>query len=283
MKELGFEESSATEEKPKGRRRRTRKKANANNNQDEQWLWKCACILRGPIDAPKYKNYILPLIFLKRLSDVFEDELAKLAEEYGDLETAKEIVEADRELVWFYVPEAARWENIQKKSTDLGEHLTDAVRTVARENPKLHGVIDRVDFNATEAGQRILPDESLKALINELSKRRLGLNDVEPDILGRAYEYLLRKFAEGSGQSAGEFYTPREVAILMAHIMDPEPGMEVYDPYAGPAFTYDDGSLHRFDWCWPIPCGTKERGRGASGGGGFGEAEGGGGREDKSR
>ena len=80
------------------------------------------------------------------------------------------------------------------------------MRAVARENPKLHGVIDRVDFNATEAGQRILSDESLKALIGELSKRRLGLNDVEADILGRAYEYLLRKFAEDSGQSAGEFY-----------------------------------------------------------------------------
>jgi len=94
-------------------------------------------------------------------------------------------------------------------------------------------VINREDFNATAAGQRILPDENLRKLINELSKRRLGLNDVEPDILVRAYEYLLRKFAEGSGQSAGEFYTPREVAILMARIMDPEPGMEVYDPCAG--------------------------------------------------
>jgi len=118
------------------------KKANANNDQEvslEQWLWKCACTLRGPIDAPKYKNYILPLIFLKRLSDVFEDELARLAEEYGNLETAREIVEADRELVWFYIPEKARWENIQKQSTDLGEYLTDAVRAIARENPKLHG------------------------------------------------------------------------------------------------------------------------------------------------
>lgn len=235
LKELKLESDPEEPKKPKGRRKK-KKNARANNNQEislEQWLWKCACILRGPIDAPKYKNYILPLIFLKRLSDVFEDELARLAEEYGDLEIAKEIVETDRELVWFYIPEKARWESIRKQSSDLGEYLTDAVRAVARENPKLHGVIDRVDFNATEAGQRILPDENLKALINELSKRRLGLNDVEPDILGRAYEYLLRKFAEGSGQSAGEFYTPREVAILMAHIIDPEPGMEVYDPCAG--------------------------------------------------
>ena len=236
LKDKNIESEPENKSKRSRTRRKNKRKKEVNNDQEislEQWLWKCACILRGPIDAPKYKNYILPLIFLKRLSDVFEDELTKLAEEYGDLETAREIVETDRELVWFYVPDAARWENIRKQGSDLGEYLTDAVRAVARENPKLHGVIDRVDFNATEAGQRILPDENLKALINELSKRRLGLNDVEPDILGRAYEYLLRKFAEGSGQSAGEFYTPREVAILMARIMDPEPGMEVYDPCAG--------------------------------------------------
>ena len=236
LKDKNIESEPENKTKKSRTRRKNKRKKEANNDQEislEQWLWKCACILRGQVDAPKYKNYILPLIFLKRLSDVFEDELTKLAEEYGDLETAKEIVETDRELVWFYIPEKARWENIRKQSSDLGEYLTDAVRAVARENPKLHGVIDRVDFNATEAGQRILPDENLKALINELSKRRLGLNDVEPDILGRAYEYLLRKFAEGSGQSAGEFYTPREVAILMARIMDPEPGMEVYDPCAG--------------------------------------------------
>ena len=146
-----------------------KRKSTTENNQEislEQWLWKCACILRGEVDAPKYKNYILPLIFLKRLSDVFEDELAKLAEEYGDIEIAKEVVETDRELVWFYIPDIARWDNIKKQSHNIGEYLTDVVRAVARENPKLHGVIDRVDFNATEAGQRILSDESLKALIN---------------------------------------------------------------------------------------------------------------------
>ncbi len=107
------------------------------------------------------------------------------------------------------------------------------MRAVARENPKLHGVIDQVDFNATTAGQRILEDGTLARLIEVLSRHRLGLRDVEPDILGRAYEYLLRKFAEGQGQSAGEFYTPREVGILMARLLEPEPGMEVYDPCCG--------------------------------------------------
>jgi type I restriction enzyme M protein len=91
---------------------------------------------------------------------------------------------------------------------------------VAQENPRLHGVIDIKDFNETAAGQRVVPDEYLYSLIQVLSRHRLGLKDVEPDILGRAYEYLLRKFAEGQGQSAGEFYTPREVAILMADLPD---------------------------------------------------------------
>lgn len=90
-----------------------------------------------------------------------------------------------------------------------------------------------VDFNATAAWQRIVPDEYLAKLVDVLSRHRLGLQDVEPDILGRAYEYLLRKFAEGQGQSAGEFYTPREVAILMARLLEPEPGMTVYDPACG--------------------------------------------------
>jgi len=208
----------------------------------ETWLWDAACAIRGPVDAPKFKDYILPLIFLKRLSDVFEDELARLAEEYGSREVAVRIVEEERERgviagsrgsVRFYIPENARWPKIRKQTTGLGQYLTDAVRAVARENPRLQGVIDLVDFNATTAGQRIVPDEYLAKLVDVLSRHRLGLSDVEPDILGRAYEYLLRKFAEGQGQSAGEFYTPREVAVLMARILEPEPGMTVYDPTCG--------------------------------------------------
>ncbi len=199
----------------------------------ENWLWEAACKIRGEVDAPKYKDYILPIIFLKRLSDVFDDEIMKLSEQYGSKEIAEQLVVKDHKLVRFYLPENARWENIKKQTTNIGQYLTDAVRTVARENPKLQGVIDIVDFNATTAGERVISDDSLKSLIDVLGRYRLGLDDVEPDILGRAYEYLLRKFAEGSGQSAGEFYTPKEVAILMANILDPQPGMEVYDPCAG--------------------------------------------------
>ncbi len=209
----------------------------------ENWLWDAACAIRGPVDAPKFKDYILPLVFLKRLSDVFEDEVARLAENFGDEGAALEALEAEREeglfaqgrgSVRFYIPEMARWPAIRNQpEKGLGQYLTDAVRAVARENPTLQGVIDMVDYSATAAGQRIVPDEYLAELVRVLSRHRLGLKDVEPDILGRAYEYLLRKFAEGQGQSAGEFYTPREVAMLLARILEPAPGQTVYDPACG--------------------------------------------------
>ena len=198
----------------------------------EQWLWAAACQIRGPLDAPKFKDYILPLIFLKRLSDVFEDEVERNAQELR-LADASALVEADHALVRFYVPSAARWPGLRQVTRGLGERLTDAVRAVARENPKLVGVIDVTDFNAQAAGQPIVDDQRLAALVQTLSRHRLGLKDVEPDILGRAYEYLLRKFAEGQGQSAGEFYTPSEVGSLMARILDPQPGEMVYDPCCG--------------------------------------------------
>ena len=199
----------------------------------ENWLWEAACKIRGEIDAAKYKDYILPIIFLKRLSDVFEDELIKLTERYKTIEMVEQFLEADHSLVRFYLPKHARWRDITNLTTNVGESLTKAVRDIARENPKVQGAIDIVDFNATAAGQRLISDESLKVLINVLGRHRLGLKDVEPDIIGRAYEYLLRKFAEGSGQSAGEYYTPRHVTVLMSHILNPGPGEEIYDPCCG--------------------------------------------------
>lgn len=201
----------------------------------EQWLWDAACEIRGPLDAPKFKDFILPLVFMKRLSDVFDDEVAGMSDDFGGEEAARHLVDADHSLVRFYIPEQARWPAIARKTSGLGEHLTDAVRAVARENPRLQGVIDVQDFNATAQGQRVVDDARLARLVQILGKHELGLDEVEPDILGRAYEYLLRKFAEGGGASAGEFYTPREVAVLMARILDPQPGMTVYDPCCGSA------------------------------------------------
>ncbi|MDE0396168.1 MAG: class I SAM-dependent DNA methyltransferase [Candidatus Poribacteria bacterium] len=210
----------------------------------EIWLLDAANTIRGASDAPKFKDFILPLIFYKRLSDVFDDEFAKQIEEFGSEELAWEIVKADHEdalqsgrnpIVRFYIPPEYHWKALRNHSADghLGEFVTDAMREVARLNPLLQGVLDVKDFNESQSGQRTLDEERLEALIEVLSRHRLGLQDTEPDILGRAYEYLLRKFAEGQGQSAGEFYTPKEVGWLMARLINPEPYTTIYDPACG--------------------------------------------------
>ena len=201
----------------------------------ENWLWEAACSIRGAVDAPKFKDYILPLVFAKRLSDVFEDELARLSESFGGTDAALEFSQRDHALVRFYIPEDGRWHKIRTLTSKVGEGVTDALRAISKANPKLQGVIDAVDFNATYAASRVIDDTRLQALIEVLSnpRYRLGLKDVEPDILGRAYEYLLRKFAEGQGQSAGEFFTPKEVGWLMARIASPGQGESVYDPTCG--------------------------------------------------
>jgi type I restriction enzyme M protein len=220
-----------------------------NNKSLESWIWDAACSIRGAKDAPKYKDYILPLIFTKRLCDVFDDELNRIAKEVGSREKAFKLIEADwrkvknkkEAMVRFYLPLRPEnpddnvWSVIRKLSDRVGERLTTYLREIAKENPLLSGIIDRVDFNATTHGVRDLADDRLSNLIERISKKRLGLSDVEPDIIGRSYEYLIRKFAEGSVSSAGEFYTPKEVGFIMAHIMDPEPGMEIYDPCCGSA------------------------------------------------
>ncbi|HOO78079.1 MAG TPA: N-6 DNA methylase [bacterium] len=218
----------------------------------EQMLWTAACSIRGEKDAPKFKDYILPLVFVKRLSDVFEDELDRLAESYGDRETALSIVEADKSLVRFYIPPEARWSVVSgreqfawskaRKPKSLGEQLTTTMRAIVKanagdRNKDLGGVIDVVDFNETRNGEREISDTALAGIIEALSdpRYRLGLYDVEPDFLGRCYEYLLRKFAEGQGQSAGEFFTPTEVGWLMAYMLRPAQGEEVYDYACGSA------------------------------------------------
>jgi type I restriction enzyme M protein len=177
----------------------------------ETWLWDAACVIRGATDAPKFKDFILPLIFYKRLSDVFDDEFMQHVEEFGDDTIARKIIEADhidalttgrKPIVRFYIPSPYRWEKIRNHPADgrLGEFVTDALREVARLNPDLQGVLDVKDFNERQSGQRSLDDDRLAALIEIISRHRLGLRNTEADILGRAYEYLLRKFAEGQGQ-----------------------------------------------------------------------------------
>ena len=211
----------------------------------ETWLWDAACVIRGTTDAPKFKDFILPLIFYKRLSDVFDDEVVNLVKEYGgDEEGTRELIDDDHQdalktgrkpIVRFYIPQEYRWKALRDHPANgrLGEFVTEAMRKVVSQNPRLSGVLDVQDFNEQQSGQRALDDERLATLIEVISRYRLGLQNTEPDILGRAYEYLLRKFAEGQGQSAGEFYTPKEVGWLMARLINPEPHTTIYDPACG--------------------------------------------------
>ncbi len=220
---------------------------NGNNNKSlESWIWDAACSIRGAKDAPKYKEFILPLIFAKRLCDVFDDEVDRIAKEVGSRAKAFKLVKASKKLVRFFLPlepedpDRPVWSVIRippktDKPVGEGERVTSHLRAIANANPLLKGIIDRVDFNATTHGQRDLDDDRLSNLIEAISAKRLGLTDVEPDIIGRSYEYLIRKFAESSGQSAGEFYSPGEVGMIMALIMDPQPGMDAYDPTCGSA------------------------------------------------
>lgn len=250
MAEAGSDDIAAAEKVT--RRRSGSRSTTPSTKSMEQMLWDAACSIRGEKDAAKFKDYLLPLLFLKRLSDVFDDEIARLAEEYGDRDTALEIAEDDHELLRFYLPPEARWAVISGRQPyewpnddqgrptrpkDIGEHLTKAVRAVVRQNPSLSGVIDVVDFAAERNGERDINPAKLREVVETFSdsRYRLGLADVQPDFLGRAYEYLLRKFAEGSGQSAGEFFTPTEVGFLMAHIMRPRPGEECHDYACGSA------------------------------------------------
>jgi type I restriction enzyme M protein len=126
----------------------------------ENWLWEAACSVRGPLDAPKYKDYILPLLFYKRLCDVYADELHRLSEELGDAALARQLAQEDRALIRFYIPNGHAWAEVRGLPVDLGERLTGAMREIAKENPRLKGVVDIVDFNATAAGQRILDDDT---------------------------------------------------------------------------------------------------------------------------
>jgi type I restriction enzyme M protein len=237
-----------TAERADTRRRRrggVTKSAVLSTRSMEQMLWDAACSIRGEKDAPKFKDYILPLLFIKRLSDVFDDEVERLADQFDDREIALEVLESDHSLVRFYMPPEARWPVVSgrekfewpvgKEPKTLGEQLTSTIRAIVKHNPTLAGVIDIVDFNETRNGEREISDAALKGVIETVSdpRYRLGLHDVEPDFLGRCYEYLLRKFAEGQGQSAGEFFTPTEVGFLIAETLRPRPGEQCYDYACG--------------------------------------------------
>src|ERR1043166_6036124 len=185
--ELGLRHDEIATKGPPRRKRGTAKSAVLSTKSMEQMLWDAACKIRGEKDAPKFKDYILPLVFIKRLSDVFEDEVSRLTETYGDQKTALEVLEADHSLVRFYIPPQARWPVVSgreqfdwpqdQKPKTLGEQITTTVRAIVKANPSLGGVIDIVDFNETRIGEREISDQALRGVIEALSdpRYRLGL------------------------------------------------------------------------------------------------------------
>lgn len=196
-------------------------------SQLESYLWGAATLLRGLIDAGDYKQYVFPLLFFKRISDVYDEERAAALELYGDDEIA-ELPENHR----FQVPAGAHWVDVREKSTDIGQALTTAMRAIEAANPdKLTGVFG----NAQWTNKERLPDRTLADLIEHFSTQELSVARLPEDELGQGYEFLIKKFADDSGHSAQEFYTNRTLVRLMTLMLDPKPGESVYDPTCGTA------------------------------------------------
>jgi type I restriction enzyme M protein len=201
-------------------------------------LWKAADILRGSIDSSDYKSYIFGFLFLKRLSDVFEEEAEKIEKrekKHGTPEAAiKKIAWEDPDEHQFFVPKRARWGEIRKTAQNLGETLNKACFALEEANPSLEGVLADIDFNSNKLGDSRNRDSVLSRLVSHFSQLSLRNADLsEPDMLGRAYEYLIEKFADDAGKKGGEFYTPRKVVQLLVKLLKPTEKMRICDPACG--------------------------------------------------
>lgn len=192
-------------------------------------LFECCNILRGPINQDEYKSYVTPILFFKRLSDVYDEEIVKALEESGgDGEYA-----SFPENHSFMIPGGCHWSDVREQSENVGKAIIDAMVGIERANPDtLFGVFSSFD-DANWTDKNKVSDERLKDLVEHMSKIKVGNQNYSADVMGDSYEYLIKKFADLSKKNAGEFYTPRSVVKLMVKILDPQPGETVYDPACG--------------------------------------------------
>ena len=192
----------------------------------EAYLWGSADILRGKIDAGSYKQYIFPLLFFKRLNDVYEEETAKAVAENGEEAAEWEEIHS------YKIPSGAHWEDVRNVPSDVGKAIVTAFRAMEKANgEKLMGIFG----DGTWTNKNRLPDRLLKDLLEHFSKHTLSLENCPEDELGQGYEYLIKQFADDSGHTAQEFYTNRTVVHLMTEILQPKSGESIYDPTCGSA------------------------------------------------
>lgn len=191
----------------------------------ESYLWGAATILRGLVDAGDYKQYIFPLLFYKRLSDVWDAEYAEAFAETDDGDYAASM--ADER---FVIPAGAHWNQVRETARDVGSAIQSAFRSIEAANPEK---FDGIFGDAPWTNKERLPDHTLKNLLEHFSKHTLSLANVPEDELGNGYEFLIKKFADDSGHTAQEFYTNRTVVHLMVQMLEPQPGEKIYDPTCG--------------------------------------------------